>query len=271
MFPRPRDFAAGLALLCGSVFAAGQAATPLTPEQMKGAARTDDFSIPTPGEFMAALGKVGKPDWSSKTRPPIPTDFPDRGQRALNLGTLVADGYLAVEAESKQDVKNIGKDIIALAKGLGVSEELTSRGKSLTDFADDGKWDVLREELEATQNEVKNKFSTSGDADLIALVSVGAWVRGTELISSHVAKTYTKEGAQLLRQPAIIEYLATKLNALPEKLRDEPAVKRARMKLAELQGAVSFPRENVTDQEGVKKIHALCSELVKDLSKKNLK
>jgi hypothetical protein len=140
---------------------------------------------------MAALGKVGKKvDWSSKTRPPIPTDFPDRGQLALNLGTLVADGYLAVEAESKQDVKNIGKDIIALAKNLGVSKELTDRGKSLEDFANDGQWDVLREELEATQNEVKNKFSAGGDVDLIALVSVGAWVRGTELVASHVAKTY---------------------------------------------------------------------------------
>jgi hypothetical protein len=270
MFPRPRDLAASLVLLCGSVFAAGQSA-PLTPEQLKAATLTDDFSIPTPGEFMAALGKVGKPDWSSKTRPPIPTDFRDRGQLALNLGTLVADGYLAVEAESKQDVKNIGKDIIALAKSLGVSKELTDRGKSLEDFADASQWNVLREELEATQNEVKNKFLASGDTDLIALVTVGAWVRGTELISSHVAKTYSKEGAQLLRQPGIVDYLTTKLDALPEKLRDEPAVKRARMKLGELKGAVSFPRENVADQETVKKIHALSSELVKDLSKKNLK
>lgn len=221
---------------------------------------------------MAALSKLGKPiDWASKSRPPIPTDFPDRGQRALNLGTLVADGYLAVQAESKQEVKNIGKDITALAKGLGVSEELKARGNSLMDFADDGNWDALREELEATQNEVKNKFSVSGDSDLIALVSVGAWVRGTELISGQVAKSYSKEGAQLLRQPAIVDYLAAKLETLPDKLRDEPAVKRARVKLAELKAAVSFPRENVADQEGVKKIHALSSELVKDLSKKNLK
>jgi hypothetical protein len=87
----------------------------------------------------------------------------------------------------------------------------------LNDFASEGKWDVLREELEATQNEVKNKFSAGGDADLIALVSVGAWVRGTELISSHVAKTYTKEGAQLLRQPGIVEYLSAKLEALSRK------------------------------------------------------
>jgi hypothetical protein len=75
MFARTRDFAAGLALLCGSVFAAAQSA-PLSAEQIKAAARTDDFTIPTPGEFMAALGKVGKPDWSSKTRPPSPRISP---------------------------------------------------------------------------------------------------------------------------------------------------------------------------------------------------
>jgi hypothetical protein len=238
---------------------------------MKSAVRTDDFSIPTPGEFMAALDKVAKPDWSSKRRPPIPTDFSDRGHIALNLGTLVADGYLAVEAESKQDVKDIGKDIIALAKGLGVSKELTDRGNSLRDFADEGKWDVLREELEATQNEVKNKLSKGGDKDLIALVSTGAWFRGIELISSHVAKNYTKEGAQLLRQPGIAEILEAKLNELPEKRRDEAAVKLARAKLAELKVILSAPRENPPDEQAVKKIYAISSEVVKGLSKKNLK
>ena len=37
---------------------------------------------------------------------------------ALNLGGLIADGYIAVEAEDAQQVKNIGADIMALAKPL---------------------------------------------------------------------------------------------------------------------------------------------------------
>jgi hypothetical protein len=265
-----RNLAAGLGVLCLSSFAAAQTAT-LSPEQIKAAARTDDFSIPTPGEFMAALNKTGKMDWASKARPPIPTNFSSRAQQALNLGTLIADGYIAVEAEDKQAVKNIGKDIIDLAKPLGVKDEIVNRGKSLTEFADEGSWDVLREELEATMNEVKGKFSENADKDLITLVTVGGWTRGTEVVASLISSNYTPDGAKLIRQPGIVEFLSAKLDALPEKLRDDPAVKSARKKLAELNTVVSFPRENTPDAATVKKVAALAGELVKDIARKDLK
>jgi hypothetical protein len=265
-----RHFAAGLAALCLSGFAAAQSA-PLSAEQMKAAARTDDFTVPTPGEFMAALSKTTKADWASKARPPIPTNFSSRAQQALNLGTLIADGYIAVEAEDKQGVKNIGKDIIDLAKPLGVKEEIVNRGKSLSEFADDGQWNVLREELEATQNEVKSKFSESADTDLITLVTVGGWARGTEVVAALIAQHYTAEGAKLIRQPGIVDFLTTKLDALSPKLRDDPAVKHTREQLAALKGAVTFPRETAPDKTAVTKVATLAGQLVKDIAKKNLK
>ena len=265
-----RNLAAVFGAWCVSTFAHAQTAA-LTPEQVKAAARTDDFSIPTPGEFMAALNKTGKPDWASKARPPIPTNFSSRAQQALNLGTLIADGYIAVEAEDKQGVKNIGKDIIDLAKPLGVKDEIVNRGKSLTEFAEDGQWNVLREELEATQNEVKVKFSENADKDLITLVTVGGWARGTEVVASLIASHYTADGAKLIRQPGICEFLVAKLDALPDKLRDDPAVKKARMNLAALNTAVTFPRETTPDIATVKKVAALAGELVKDIARKDLK
>src|SRR6478735_4954362 len=227
MLPRTRNLLTGVALAGLSAWSlAGD--PPLTPEQLKGADRTDDFSIPTPGEFMAALNKIGKPDWSSKTGRSVPTSIPSRAQQALNLGTLIADGYVAVEAESKQEVRNVGRDIVEMAKPLGVREEIINRGKSLTEFAENGQWDVLREELEATQNEVKTKFAESADKDLITLITVGGWIRGTEVVAALVSSKYTEAGAKLLRQPGIVDFLAAKLDALPEKLRDDPAVKRCR-------------------------------------------
>lgn len=265
-----RNFAASLGALCLSSFAAAQTAG-LSPDQLKTATRTDDFTVPTPGEFMAALNKTGKMDWASKARPPIPTNFSSRAQQALNLGTLIADGYIAVEAEDKQAVKNLGKDIIDLAKPLGVKDEIVNRGKSLTEFAEDGSWDVLREELEATQNEVKVKFSENADKDLITLVTVGGWARGTEVVASLIAGNYTPDGAKLIRQPGIVEFLAMKLDTLPDKLRDDPAVKHARMKLNELSLAVNFPRETTPDAAAVKKVAALAGELVKDIARKDLK
>ena len=86
--------------------------------------------------------------------------YRNRAQIALNLGGLIADGFIAVEAQDSQQVKNIGTDIIKLAKALGVSENVLSRGNSINEFAENSEWDALQEELEATQNEVKTSMQS---------------------------------------------------------------------------------------------------------------
>ncbi len=242
---------------------------PLSKEEINAATRTDILSIPNPGELLVALNKVGKLDWSSKFRPPVATNFSSRAQMALNLGGLIADGYIAVEAQDAQQVKNIGKDIVALAKPLGVQQEIVNRGKSLTDFASEGKWDVLKEELEATQNEAKTAMTENKDPNLVTLVTIGGWLRGIEAISSYLSENYTPAGAQLLRQPGIVKFLNERLNALPEKIRDESVVKKTRGKMIEIEKAVNFPKETPPNAEAVKKLNALITELLKDIARKD--
>jgi len=257
-----------LASLCAS--AAGQDAT-LTKEEMAEAIRTDDFSLPTPAELMVALEKQGKLDWSAKFRPPIATNYPSRAQLALNLGSLVADGFVAVQAEDSQQVKNLGKDILQLAKNLGVTKEILMRGSSITDFAENKQWDQLKEELEATQNEVKDSMHMTKDGDLVTLVSVGGWARGVEVISSHIATHYSEASAKILRQPAIVQYLNKKLDALPDKLRDDPKVKNVRTRMIEIEMIVTFPRDKAPAVEDVKKLAGLAKDLVNDIARKDSK
>src|SRR5262249_27526985 len=121
-----RPLAGCLAFVCLCASAAAQG-TPLTAEEIGGAAPAGGLSRSMPGEFMAALSKIGKVDWGSKVRPPIATNYSSRMQTALNLGGLIADGYIAIEAADGQQVKNLGKDVIALAKGLGVSKDVVER------------------------------------------------------------------------------------------------------------------------------------------------
>jgi hypothetical protein len=244
---------------------------PMTREQLAGAAHTDTLSIPTPGELMAALQKQGKLDWSSQFRPPISTIYSSRPQMALNLGGLIADGYIAVEAEDAQQVKNIGKDIVSLARPLGVQQDIINRGKSLNEFAEQNKWDVLKEELEATQNEVKIAMGENKDQNLVTLVTVGGWIRGTEVISGYIAQHYTEASAKLLRQPAIVHFLNSQLAEMPDKMRDDPTVRKTRTMLKEIETAVSFPADAAPDAEAVKKLNALASELIKEISKKPAK
>ena len=275
---RSRTLLGGIATLCLSAFAIGEdastqvaATAPLTAEEVAGAVQSDSLSIPMPGELLAALNKLGKMDWSAKFRAPIRTDWPSRPQAALNLGGLIADAYIAVEAEDTQQVKNLGKDILALGKNLGVSKEILERGKSLAEFADTKQWDVLKEELEATQNEVKDAMEHNKDQDLVALVTLGGWLRGTEVLSGWIGEHYTEAGAKLLRQPGIVGFLGKKLDAMPEKTKGEASVKKAQAKLKEIEAVVSFPTDAAPTQDAIKKLHQLAADLMKDLSRKESK
>ena len=265
-------------MLCLSGFASGEEAStqvtataPLTAEEVAGAVKTDTLSIPTPGELLAALNKLGKMDWSAKFRAPIATNWPSRAQGALNLGGLIADAYVAVEAEDAQQVKNLGKDILSLGKFLGVSKEILDRGKSLAEFADTKQWDVLKEELEATQNEVKDAMEYNKDADLVILVTLGGWLRGTEVLSGWIAEHYTEAGAKLLRQPGIVSFLGSKLDAMPEKTKAEAIVKKTQAKLKDIEAAVSFATDKAPPQDAIKQLHKLAADAMKDLARKEPK
>lgn len=256
----------GLLLMVGG-FSAYSQADALSQEDIAGAIRSDDISIPTPAEFMAALNKFSKPDWKSKFRAPILSTYP-RAQAALNLGTLVADGYIAVEAQDSRQVRNIGKDVIALAKSLGIQDSIINRGKSLTDFAVDLQWEALKEELEATQNEAKQALQDTGDPSLVTLVTVGAWYRGADVITALIAQKYTADSAKMLRQPAIALYLKQQMNALPDKVKEDPAVKLAHVKIFEVEKALSFPRETVPTQEEIANLNKILSSVVRDIARK---
>ncbi|HZC58472.1 MAG TPA: hypothetical protein VE154_00675 [Chthoniobacterales bacterium] len=239
--------------------------TPLSADEMKNAAAVDALTVPTPGEFFAAIEKDEKPNWSSEYRPPISTNSTDRAQIALNLGTLIADGYIAVEAHDGQQVKNVGKDVLALAKKLSVSPSVLARSESISQFAENDQWDQLNEELEATQNEVKKALEENRDTDLITLVSVGGWIRGTEVVTGLLVQNYNAEDAKLLRQPALVSFLKGKLAALPDKIQKDPLVQNLNRELDGIQKMVSFSADHVPTPEEIKSLNLAAAKLTKEI------
>ena len=270
MIPILRRLACGCALLVLCASAAG-ASTPLTPADIAGAAITDEISIPMPGEFMAALNKLSRLNWKSKFRPPVFTNFSSRAQLALNLGGLIADGYVSIEAEDGPQVKNIGKDVLAIAKPLGVSKDVSDRGNSLANFAETAHWDELKEELEATQNEVKAAMVEHKDQDLVTLVTVGGWLRGVEVVSGQIAAHYTETGAKLLRQPGVIAFLNQRLEKLPDKTKEDGSVRTVKKRMGDLEKLVAFPLDKAPTVDQVKELNSIVAETLKDISKKQSK
>jgi hypothetical protein len=255
--------------LIGTVFAAVGAETGHLPaDQLAKAIKNESISIPTPGELFAALEKPGKPNWSGQYRGPMPMTYRNRAQIALNLGGLIADGFIAVEAKDSQQVKNIGSDIIKLAKALGVSENLLSRGNSINEFAETDEWDALQEELEATQNEVKSSMQSHSDQDLVILVSLGGWIRGTQVVSRAIMQNYDERSAKVLRQPALISFMQSKMSEISPELRGEPLVKDVSEQLTGIEKLVSFPAGKAPSVEQVRKVNEAVGKVVEEIQNK---
>src|SRR6266516_2817004 len=258
-----------LTLFIGVFAAAGAGESGrLAVDQLAKAASSDSISIHTPGELFAALEKPGKTNWAGQYRGPIPMTYRNRAQIALNLGGLIADGFIAVEAKDGQQVKNIGSDIIKLAKALGVSEKLLSRGNSINEFAENNEWDTLQEELEATQNEVKSSMQSHADQDLVILVTLGGWIRGTQVVTSTIVQNYDEQSAKVLRQPALVHFMQSKINEISPELRNEPLVKDVSEQLGEIEKLVSFPPGKVPTVDEVKKINESVGKAMEEMESK---
>lgn len=253
-------------LLTCTFFAHAAEPKALTADQLGKAVKSDTLTIPTPGELFAALTKPGKPNWAAQYRGPIPTTYSNRAQIALNLGGLIADGFIAVEAQDSQQVKNVGTDILKLAKALGVSENVLGRGKSMNDFAENGEWDALQEELEATQNEVKTSMQSNNDQDYVILVSLGGWIRGTQVVSGAVLKDYNEASAKVLRQPALVNYIQAKVKEISPELQKDPLVKTVSEQLSEIQKLVAFT--GTPTAEEVRKLNEAVSKVMTDIQSK---
>jgi len=256
------------ACLASATVAFAAEPAPLSPDQLARAIKTDSLTIPTPGELFAAFEKPGKPDWAGQYRTPIPMTYRNRAQIALNLGGLIADGFIAVEAQDSQQVKNIGTDIIKLAKALGVSENVLSRGNSISEFAENSEWDALQEELESTQNEVKTSMQSHSDQDLVILVSLGGWIRGTQVVSASVMKNYDERSAKVLRQPAVVNFIHSRMNEIGPDLRNEPLVKAVSDQLSTIEKLVASSAGKAPTLEDVRKINQAVSKLMEEIQKK---
>src|SRR5256885_11356142 len=257
-----------LALVAAISTTAAEEGQRLSSDQMAKAVKSDSITVPTPGELFAALGKAGKINWSAQYRAPIPMTYGNRAQIALNLGGLIADGFIAVEAKDGQQVKNIGADIMKLGKALGVSEKLLGRGSSINEFAENNEWDTLQEELEATQNEVKASMQSHADQDLVILVTLGGWIRGTQVVTSAIVQNYNEQSAKVLRQPALVHFMQSKINEISPELRSEPLVKDVSEELTGIEKLVSFPADKAPTVDEVRKVNEAVGKVMEKIENK---
>jgi hypothetical protein len=228
------------------------------------ATMVDEVVVPVPTEVFGVLDKLGSPNWHEVLRPVKAENLGERSQVALLLGATIAEGFIAVEAQDPEEVKKVGRQVLSLSKAIGVQKSVISRTSSIIEAADKKDWPMIRRELDGATQDVKQAMIDLKDDQLAQLVSMGGWLRGTEALTQVVMKNYSKDGAELLHQPVIVQYFERKLDGLNPRLKENKVVTRIANRLPELATLIE-PSGGVSLQK-VEKINSITAELVKAIS-----
>jgi hypothetical protein len=212
----------------------------------------DDVVVPVPSEVFSVLDKLGEPNWRQELRPLDLPKTADRTKLALMFGMVVAEGFVAVQAEDKEEVKDIGREVIDLATALGLIKSVRPHAQAILDAADKGDWPSIRKEFDQTQKTVRDSMEQMKDVDLSQCVSMGGWLRGTASVTSVVSKNFSADRAELLNQPMLVEHFIATIGKMSSGVKEHAVVsdisKGLTGILAKMEGAVDgFTKDAVRD------------------------
>ena len=223
------------------------------------ATQLDEVVVPLPSEVFNVLDKLGAPNWRSESRDPVVGTRGERAQIALLLGSIVAEGFVAVEAADKERIKEVGRGVLELARAIGVERTVLTRTNLIVTKANSGQWAAVRHELDGALTDVKNAMIELKDSQLAHLVSLGGWIRGTEVLTSVVGKRYSEDGADLLNQPDLLKYFQRRIADMPPRMRSNQLVSKIEKGLDEISPLIN---QKITP-ESVKRINEITGQMVK--------
>ena len=251
----------GLALVSSFGQTPSAATPPATIDLSKfPAAAVDEVVVPVPSEIFSVLDKLGSPNWKAEMRDNLGKNTGNRAQVALLLGTVIADGFIAVEAENSESVEQIGQEVLNLAEAINNVERPSlpaARASSTRPIRRTGER-CARNSTAPCKTSVPPWWSW--DADLAQLVSIGGWIRGTEVLTSIVGKNYSATGAELLNQPELLNYFTRRIDEMrSSRLKKEELVGRVRKLLRDIRPLIG---KGGISQASVEKINKMTNEVV---------
>ncbi len=221
----------------------------------------DDVIIPIPQEIFASLDKLGDQNWAKHMEKRDVNLDGKRDRTALLFGLVISEGFIAVQAENRDEVKRIGKDVLTLAGALNVKGEVQGHALAIIDGANADEWSGVRRELDRTRQTVINKMKEIDDEDLADLVSIGGWLGGTRALAALVADNYSADASELLHQPDLLDQISSRFAKLPAKPNRAPVLGQVATTLDSLKPLMRVNGDGAVLQETVVKIRKLSTDL----------
>ena len=224
--------------------------------------------VPVPREIFDTLDKFAHSNWRAVQRPELAERRPrgDQADAALLLGVVIAEGFIAVEAEDAAEVKSVGRAVIKLARGLGVEKAALRRSRSIVDHAERGDWPGVRKEWDGVLPDVQRGMNELQSEELAQLVSLGGWLRGAEALAVLVSQNYSNQNAELLRQSSLLDYFDKRLGEMDSDISTNPAVVRMREGIRKVRPLIASEDPQIS-RKTVKQISGIAGNLIKSITR----
>jgi hypothetical protein len=193
----------------------------------------------------------------------LPERMPmDRADLAIELGFLIADGFLIVQAEQLEKVEDLAATLTRYGKALGAGDRVNRHAASLLDSAKNKNVAQLKKELSATQRDVEAELVILRDADLAHLISLGGWIRALHVSSVAVDKQFAPERARKIMREDIADYYTETVAGLEPRISERPNYLAMRDLLAGLRAEMVLKEGEEPTPEVIKDIRTQAAKLV---------
>lgn len=193
----------------------------------------------------------------------LPERMPmDRADLAVELGFLIADGFLVVQAEQLEKVPDLATKLTRYGKALGAGDRVNRHSASLLDAAKNKNVEQLKKELSSTQRDVETELVILKDADLAHLISLGGWIRALQVSTVAVNKQFSAERARKVMREDIADYYTESVAGLEPRISERPNYLAMRDLLAGLRAEMTLNDGEEPKPEKIKEIREQAAKLV---------
>lgn len=194
----------------------------------------------------------------------LPERMPlDRADLAIELGFLIADGFLVVQAEQLDKVEHLASELTRYGKALGAGDRVNRHAASLLDSAKNKNVEQLKKELTSTQRDVEKELITLRDADLAHMISLGGWIRALQVSTIAVEKQFSPERAQKVMREDIADYYTESVGSLEPRISERPNYVEMRNVLSGLRTEMTLKEGEAPTLATMKEIREQAANLVK--------
>ena len=196
----------------------------LIAQENKDAPAPEVKSVPKvalmPGDFLDNVGQQAKARWRQFYREaPLAPDA-ERLRTAFNLGTLVADSYLAQQAADTQQFKNTNQDLMTYCKVLGFGEKLAPNFLVSAKMAEREDWPAVRKQVSDIQQRIEKLLIDQRDEDLATLVDLGMWMRLFKITTAIVSESEEIQNKTLcIGSPKLLDELKARFGKMSDATR----------------------------------------------------